>query len=255
MYTFLSQSLNPVPWAVVILGAIIAWLWRTRRGSSRWLTVLTVTYFFLLIPLQPWISYLALASLEWGYSPLAHRPDAAEAIVVLSGYVEPPDMLNPRGILGVDTFQRCMRGVELFREGNPCLVVVSGGKVDPTQEGPTLAEAMRDFLVQIGVPSSHILMEDKSRTTFENASETAGLLAGRKIKRVVLVTDASHMYRAERCFQRQGIEVIPAACRYRTLTFEVGWSCLWPNVFAAEGVAEACHEWIGLLWYRLHGRI
>ena len=52
--------------------------------------------------------------------------------------------------------------------------------------------------------------EESSRTTWENAQDSARLLALSGIKRVVLVTQASHMLRARWCFERAGFSVVMA---------------------------------------------
>ena len=52
--------------------------------------------------------------------------------------------------------------------------------------------------------------EEASRTTWENAQDSARLLAPSAIKRVVLVTQASHMLRARWCFEQAGFSVVMA---------------------------------------------
>jgi uncharacterized SAM-binding protein YcdF (DUF218 family) len=114
---------------------------------------------------------------------------------------------------------------------------------------------MRDFLIGQGVGKEHIIVEDHSRTTYENAVASADLLKASNVVEIVLVTDASHLYRATRCFRRQGLTVHPLGCRYRTSSFRVDWSYLLPNPEAAQEVHDAVHEWLGVLWYWLRGRI
>jgi len=53
------------------------------------------------------------------------------------------------------------------------------------------------FLVKLGVPATDVLVEDRSRTTSENAVETQKLLALRGISKILLVTDAAHDLRAD----------------------------------------------------------
>ena len=76
------------------------------------------------------------------------------------------------------------------------------------------------------------------------------LLKDRGIKQVVLVTDAASLLRAERCFQRQGVEVISSGCRYRALNgFPFSLTSFVPSIEAAEDLSEAWHEGLGLVWY------
>ncbi len=134
-------------------------------------------------------------------------------------------------------------------------MILSGGKVDPKREGPTLAVAMRDFLRKQGIAEEHLLIEDRSRTTHENAVEVSKLLAEVGIDDILLVTNATHLYRAERCFRRQGLKVTAAGCRYRATKFDGSLSDFWPNPGSARETQDVCHEWLGVVWYWLHGRI
>ena len=81
----------------------------------------------------------------------------------------------------------------LYHQGKPRLIVVSGGKVDAGVPGPTLAQAMRDLLVGQGIKENDLLVEDQSRTTYENALLTAKILSRRGIRQIVLVTSAVDM--------------------------------------------------------------
>jgi uncharacterized SAM-binding protein YcdF (DUF218 family) len=98
-------------------------------------------------------------------------------------------------------------------------------------------------------------MEDRSHSTYENALYAAQLLRSRNVHRVVLVTEAYHMLRGVQCFRRQGIDVIPAPCFYRYLHFTGTWREFLPSAGAMHDNDEALHEWIGLLWYRMSGKI
>ena len=73
-------------------------------------------------------------------------------------------------------------------------------------------------------------------------------------RRIVLVTDAYHMLRADACFRKESFTVIPAACGYRTYhDFQFSdWLPGWEPIAWNE---DAVHESVGLVWYRLHGWI
>ena len=255
MYRFVSQLLQPfVSLAcLTLLGAAVLW-WRRRETRPRLLLV-TVPLVCLAVMSTPVVSYLALGSLEWQYPPCYDTPREAETIVVLSGHVRPPDRIRLRAELGDNTLGRCLHAAELYDQGKPCLVVLCGGKVDPSTAGPTFAAAMCDFMVQQGVARSDLLLEDQSRTTYENAVETARLLRGRGIEKIVLVTSATHMQRAERCFRSQGFDVRASGCRYRATQFRWSLSQFLPDAGSARDVEDVAHEWLGLFWYWLHGRI
>jgi uncharacterized SAM-binding protein YcdF (DUF218 family) len=114
---------------------------------------------------------------------------------------------------------------------------------------------MKHVLAAEGVPEASIWTERQSRNTYENARYSAEILRARGASRVVLVTEAYHMLRAARSFQRQGIQVIPAPCGYRYVPFRMSLERLLPNSSALATNEAVLHEWIGLGWYKIKGRI
>ena len=81
-------------------------------------------------------------------------------------------------------------------------IIVSGGSLLPLGGGPatTEAEAMRRFLVDLGVPSEAIVSEGNSLNTLENIRNVRQMVGD---ARVALVTSAFHMPRALK-IARQG---------------------------------------------------
>jgi uncharacterized SAM-binding protein YcdF (DUF218 family) len=67
---------------------------------------------------------------------------------------------------------------------------------------------MRDFLVSSGVPEEVIYLEDRSRSTRENALYTKDLIQDWPGKKVLLSSD-QHMFRAVRVFRKIGLDVTP----------------------------------------------
>jgi uncharacterized SAM-binding protein YcdF (DUF218 family) len=255
MYFTLVELLQPFTVLFVLTGLALVALWLRRRGGRRTLLVFTVLFVLLTLLCTPAIGYLALGSIEWQYRPLAQRPEDTQALVVLAGGTKPPDPLRPEPELEMDTYYRCVHAVQLYRQGSPCPVLVSGGKVDPDAPGPPCAEVMRTFLIQLGVAPEDILVEGRSQTTYENARLSQEMLHERHLERIVLVTDATHMFRAERCFRKQGLDVVPAPCNFRATTFQWSLFAFLPKSSAAGSCEDAAHEWVGSVWYWLQGRI
>src|SRR5262249_10928897 len=142
-----------------------------------------------------------------------------------------------------------------YRQGPPCPVLVSGGKEAPDAPEPACAEVMRTFLLQLGVAPADILVEGRSQTTYDNARFSRELLQERHLQPVVLVTEATHMFRGERCFRKQGLDVVPAACNFRATTFDWALPTFVPSPGAARACQDAEHEWVGAIWYWLNGRM
>jgi uncharacterized SAM-binding protein YcdF (DUF218 family) len=248
MYRFVVDLLQPYPLLYLLTGLAIANLWRKRRESRGRLAVVTLAFVALALPSIPAVCHLALGSLEWQYPPAEQKPAGVQAIVVLAagwGAAE----------LDEDSIRRCRHAARLYHQGGPCPVLVSGGKVDPESPAPPCAELMRDFLVQLGVRPPDIIVEDTSRTTYENAVESVKLLRRHRLHRAVLITDAADMFRAIACFRKQGVEVAPSACHYRATRLEGSYLDFLPSPVAGCGCQRAWHEWLGAGWYWLWGRI
>ncbi len=250
MYHAAAVLLRPLVLALLAVAVALAVLWR-RKESRRRLAALTAAFVVLTLLCLPVTAYLALGTLEWAYPPLSDRPSDVPVVVVLSGSLRSG---GPRIELGTDTLYRCIRAAELYRTA-PGPVLVTGGKVHPNDPGPPLAVAMRDFLATLGVRPEDVIVEPESRTTYENAVESARLLKERGIGRVVLVTDASHLRRAAACFRKQGVDVVPCGCRYRALALHGGAADFVPDPGAAAGFEAAAHEWVGIAWYWVTGKI
>jgi uncharacterized SAM-binding protein YcdF (DUF218 family) len=257
MYIFFVWTLlRPFPLICLLLGAAIANLWWKRRETRGRLILVTVAYLCLILICCPALSRLALGTLEWQFPPLLERPTDAQAIVVLASYVEPPNETWPRPELDREALYRCEEAALIYQQGRPCPVVISGGKPDPDSPGPTCAKAMRDFLVRLGVNAGDTIVEENSRTTYENALETSKLLNERGLSKIILVTKATHLPRAVGCFRKLGFEVVPCGCYYQSPEYaDSRMQQIIPNPAAVRSIERVCHEWLGVVWYRLRGRI
>jgi uncharacterized SAM-binding protein YcdF (DUF218 family) len=255
LYLVANHLLNPFLMLVLLITVLQFSVWRRPTEHSRRTKLLTGLIAGLYLYSTPAFAHLFLGTLEWKYPPLLQRPADAQAIVALSGGIHPPDDVKPRARLGSSTLKRCIRAAELYHEGPPCKVILTGGKVDPDRLGPTLAVAMREFLLDLGIPENDILIEQQSRSTYENALMTAPLLKENNLNSILLVTDATHLRRSVRCFEALGIKVVPAGCCYRSTTFRWSPFNFLPSVSAVQSNQEAFHEWVGLAWYKLRGHI
>ena len=111
------------------------------------------------------------------------------------------------------TFARCRYAGWLYRHWRQKPVLVSGGLNARSKEpfAATMAEVLGD-----AVPAGQIWMETRSRNTYENASYSAEILRSKGISKIALVVQADTMLRAESCFRKQGIVVIPAPFGHST---------------------------------------
>lgn len=242
-YVVAGVLLPPV--SLLLLALLGLWLARRPRRVGRLGLALAFACVGLLLTLSvPAVAYALARTLE--APPLINSRAAAEAqaIVILAGGSSRGAPEYGGASLNTTTLQRVRYGANLAREtGLP--VLVSGGA--PTG-GIAEAALMRDTLErEFMVPARWV--EDRSRTTAENARFSAALLRDAGISRVALVTTAMHVPRAAAAFEAAGLRVVPAPTGYFG---QAGfrWTHLVPR---PEGIAlsyRALREWLAIAVYR-----
>jgi uncharacterized SAM-binding protein YcdF (DUF218 family) len=199
------------------------------------------------------VAELVMRTLEQKYPPREYPAGEAQAIVVLGGGIYKHDDGQPENIPAQDTYVRARYAARLYRAWRPLPVVVSGGDAG-TQIRVSIAGVAAQVIREAGVPASMIWTEARSQSTYDSARFCAELLQSKGIRRIVLVTEAYHMRRAEAAFARAGLTVNPAACAYRGHLSAGGVERLLPSATAIVWNELAAHEWLGLLWYRWSGK-
>jgi uncharacterized SAM-binding protein YcdF (DUF218 family) len=112
------------------------------------------------------------------------------------------------GTIGQSSYWRTVYAVRAHNKRPFKKVVFSGG----TQAGEgvrSTAASMAEFAIGLGLPREVVVLEERSRSTRENAVYTAEMLRAWPGTKVLLTSDC-HIRRARRCFERAGLTVIPA---------------------------------------------
>lgn len=76
--------------------------------------------------------------------------------------------------LSLALYQRMVTSIEYIHDNPQSKIIVSGGK--GPGESISEAKAMKDFLVKHGIDESRIIMEDKSKSTYQNLYNTKKIL-------------------------------------------------------------------------------
>ena len=164
------------------------------------------------------------------------RPVQAQAIVILGGAASRLGAPEYGGepAISLQLLERVNYGAFVARRtGLP--VAVSGLPKETLAMSASLA---RDF----GIRTHWV--EERSRDTFENAEFCAQLLKPLGVTRIVLVTDASHQWRAMHEFVSAGFSVVPAPVGL-SVPRELGPGSFLPNVHALAYSTEALYEILG----------
>lgn len=204
---------------------------------SLWVLAMPVTATFLALSLEsdPALHPDLLATLK------------ADAIVILTGGQNEtaPEFGEPVSHRGALT--RIRYGAFLHRRtGLP--VLLSGGSVHGDEQR-SLAQTMA-FDLSNGFGIKPRWMEEKSRTTAENARYTYTMLAEENKTSIVLVTNALHMMRARWSFEQVGFKVQGAPTDFidrRPFTLQ----SFLPNSNSLNISSQVIHEWLGFWVYRL----
>jgi uncharacterized SAM-binding protein YcdF (DUF218 family) len=126
-------------------------------------------------------------------------------------------------------------------------IIVSGGKVFENKKAE--APIVKRFLIDLGVPGNKIIMEDKSRDTFENVKYTSEILKKSGYRKPILVTSAYHMKRAVMTFNKINLDVIPFPANFRTWKDKkYGWEDYLPGSGNASGILK---EYVGIVFYKI----
>ena len=171
--------------------------------------------------------------------------NGAQAIVVLGGGItEASPEYGGTDTVKVGTLTRLRYAAWLHRQ-TALPILVTGGVVgrDDVAEGELMKSVLeKEFSTPVE------WAETKSKTTFENARNSAPLLRKAGVTKVYLVTTATHMRRAMQAFAPTGIEVVPAAIEISTQQpFEVG--DFLPSEWGFRTSLFVCHELVGRAWY------
>jgi uncharacterized SAM-binding protein YcdF (DUF218 family) len=175
-------------------------------------------------------------------------------IILLGGAVD-THISSDRYTLAInEAGERLTATVDLSRRYPDARIFLSGGSGHIGGAGTlTESQVARDILISLGVSPQRIDMEERSRNTCENGTESAASVQPKPGELWLLVTSASHMPRAVGCFRAAGFDVTPYPVDYRTR----GAADLErPTSSISVGLAEtdlAAHEWFGLLTYRIAG--
>ena len=198
----------------------------------------------------PPVEWLLALPLEFPYREVNPPREPADAIVVLAGGGDPANTELPVQIPGPGTYARCRYAAWLYHNWRPVPVVLSGGT--HSRRRLPVATLMAHVLQSEGVPSHHVIEENRSTNTKQNAVLTAELLRQKNIRRIALVVDADSMLRAELCFRKEGIVVVPVPMGQRTRGIP---DDLLPSAASIRGNEITLHEALGLIWYKLRGWI
>jgi uncharacterized SAM-binding protein YcdF (DUF218 family) len=138
------------------------------------------------------------------------------------------------------SLERLRYGARLARSTRLPILVTGGAPNAEVPEALLMKDALeRDFGLKV------TWTESASRDTRENALNSAAILKKAGIDRVLLVTHAAHMPRAEAEFSAAGIEVVSAPTAWLGGPGDNELADFVPSANSAYAGWFAAHEWLG----------
>jgi len=220
-----------MPFSIGVIIAIVALLFLyfdKVKQAKRYLTLSIV--WMLLMSWAP-LSNLFLKPLESVYPKLETIPKNIKYILLLGG----------------DKEKRAWEALRLYNKIPNVKIITSGYSL---HDNLTEANKTAQLLIDSGIPSNKILMQKKAKTTFEEALWMKKCVGK---KPFILVTSAYHMPRAYAIFKKAGLNPTPAPTDFNHPN-EYGLFSILQSVHL-QNTEHAWHEYLGLLVYKLQGKV
>ncbi len=247
--------LFPLPLASFLLLLGLALLWYTKRQKAGKVLVSAGTFWLLSLSFgifAPW----TLAPLERQYQPLLTpssitTPEApVKWIVVLGGGGSYSAQLPSGSQLSPASLARVIEGIRLHRALPGSKLIFSEGNIF---DSVPVANIMGTVAQELGVAGDAMVLERQSQDT-EGQAQLIRPMVGDD--RFILVTSAAHMPRSVALFRKVGLNPIAAPTDYNSYGSEsLRPSSFYPSSTKLRKAELAMHEYMGLAWAKIRGRI
>jgi uncharacterized SAM-binding protein YcdF (DUF218 family) len=257
LFFFLSKTLGVllIPSNFVIaIGALGLILIRSRYRTLGQKLLASCVAALLICGYLP-IGNLLLVPLETRFSPWKAEDGAPTGLIVLGGGIDPV-LSAAHGTPAFDSAgARIVVAAALAHQYPRARVVYTGGSANLIRNEAREADAAAAVFESLGIARNRVQIERQSRNTQENVEFSKAIADPKPGERWLLVTSAFHMPRSIGLFRKAGFAVEPYPVDWRTF----GWS----DAFALQNdflnglslTNLAVREWLGLIAYRLTGRI
>ncbi len=238
------------PGILVVAILVIALILFYRRQWKLGLANLSAAMVLWALSVSP-VANLLMRGLEADF-PIPQHPSGDVIILLGGGVIHGVPDINGRSAPAASTMGRIVAAVRLYRMVHLPIIVTGGRGGDAADEA--VATVAQRFLVDLGVPEDRIIVEDRARDTEQNARLTTVICRKKGFSRPILLTAAYHLKRAVAAFDAAGLQVNPFPAYFLGSAAEsFTWRRLLPRAGALYTSAEALHEYVGLVYYRLAG--
>lgn len=157
-----------------------------------------------------------LGTLEKPYvRPSLDDIPACDAVVVLGGGVQ-PSRYDAFGLDMTADADRIIMAMELMRQGKGQALVLGGSWCEVPGGKRVEADLARDWLTTWKFTDAPIESLGPCENTHDEAEKVARMFKQNQWRKVILVSSAYHLRRAEACFRTAGVPVICVPCDFKT---------------------------------------
>ncbi len=256
--------LSKVGWVLLSPGNLIiffmvlsAWLLLFHRYTAVKRILIPTALVSFIIMAYPVSDYL-MQPLEKRFTVPSNMPAEIDGIIILGGGEDLKRSLSWQvAELGISG-DRYIGAADLANFYPNAPVIFTGGSSSLSLQGIGSEGALaRKLLTSVGIDAERLIIESKSRNTYENFKNTKPLLPkyskGQARGTYFLVTSAYHMPRAVGIARQQGVNVIPYPVDFHSNHDDLReWDFdLYDHLKSLE---PAWREWIGLTVYYYTGK-
>jgi uncharacterized SAM-binding protein YcdF (DUF218 family) len=247
LFAYLSP---PSHWlALAVLASAFCLLLRRRRAAGIFAALAVVV---LVLAGTPLVNGPLIRALEDRY-PHPAWPAHVDGVLIL-GSAEDAEILGRRGAPQTNEgAYRLIAAMAAARRYPDARIIFTGGSA--VLIGAQNAESVTAeyVLSELGLDQSRLLLEPRSRNTYENILFSKQLVKPKPGQIWLLDTSAIHMPRAMAVARKLGWAMVPWPSDYVTApgADAAGLLDVGNNLGLTDYVA---HEWIGMLAYRLSGK-
>ena len=254
MFFILSKILlfllDPLIWIFILLLWVILAKNTIRKKRILWTTVFVFYFFSNAFITDEFVR--AFEERNQTYSELTQKYDVAIVLGGFSSYDAAQQQVQFHS-----STDRLMAGIKLYKTGRSKKIMIVSGSGQIMNPNEKEAIFVRDYLLSIGIPKRDLIIESESKNTRENAVNTAEILSKKyKNGKYILVTSATHMPRAKRCFSKVKIPVTPFSVDHQAGPRKYVFDHLFiPDLDSLRRWKSLIKEWTGFTVYKMNGYI
>lgn len=158
-----------------------------------------------------------------------------------------------RVFLNENAGDRIIHSIQLYKEGRVKKILFTSGSAALTGLKISEASQAKKIFYKLGVPKEDLIIEDKSRNTFENALFSKTILDSCcKSQKYLLISNGIHLKRGLACFKKLGIECTPFSVDNDGAYDKSEWHMYFaPKIYVMNGWERYFHEIFGYYAYKI----